>query len=125
GDIGHIDAVDLRAKQFYVSFEDGKRCRYEFSEADNIEHAYAITVHKSQGSEFDIVIIPIVSLPPMMQSRNILYTALTRAKKAVVLVGSMYNIEKMIRSTNIIERNSSLTDRILTMNSILVDKLKT
>ena len=122
GDIGYIDAVDLRAKQFYVSFEDGKRCRYEFSEADNIEHAYAITVHKSQGSEFDVIIIPIVSLPPMMQSRNILYTALTRAKRAVVLVGSMYNIEKMIASTNIIERNSSLSDRILIMNSILVEK---
>lgn len=124
GDIGHIDAVDLRAKQFYVSFEDGKRCRYEFSEADNIEHAYAITVHKSQGSEFDIIIIPILALPPMMQSRNILYTALTRAKKAVVLVGSMYHIEKMIKSTKLIERNSSLADRILTMHNILVEKIK-
>ncbi len=124
GDIGHIDAIDLRAKQFYVSFEDGKRCRYEFSEADNIEHAYAITVHKSQGSEFDIVIIPILALPPMMQSRNILYTALTRAKKAVVLVGSMYHIDKMIKSTKLIERNSSLSDRILIMHNILVEKIK-
>lgn len=122
GDIGYIDVVDNRAKQFYISFEDGRRSRYEFSEADNIEHAYAITVHKSQGSEFDIVIIPVMALPPMMQSRNILYTALTRSKRAIVLVGSMYQINKMIENTNQTDRNSSLSDRIVLMKKMLLEE---
>lgn len=122
GDIGYIDAVDNRAKQFYISFEDGRRCRYEFSEADNIEHAYAITVHKSQGSEFDIIVIPIMALPPLMQNRNILYTALTRSKKAVVLVGSMYYINKMISNTSLIERNSSLADRLISIKQLLSEE---
>jgi len=122
GDIGYIDAVDTRAKQFYISFEDGRRSRYEFSEADNIDHAYAVTVHKSQGSEFDIVIIPILSMPSVIQSRNILYTALTRAKKAVVIVGSMYHINKMISNTSLIERNSSLSERIVSISELLNEK---
>lgn len=122
GDIGYIDAVDTRAKQFYISFEDGRRSRYEFSEADNIDHAYAVTVHKSQGSEFDIVIIPVLSVPSVMQSRNILYTALTRAKRAVVLVGSMKSINRMISNTSLIERNSSLAERIVYISDILKDK---
>ena len=122
GDIGYIDAVDTRAKQFYISFEDGRRSRYEFSEADNIDHAYAVTVHKSQGSEFDIVIIPVLSVPSVMQSRNILYTALTRAKQAVVLVGSMKSINRMISNTSLIERNSSLAERIVYISEILKDK---
>ncbi|MGB5823688.1 MAG: ATP-dependent RecD-like DNA helicase [Proteocatella sp.] len=122
GDIGYIDAVDGRAKQFYISFEDGRRCRYEFSEADNIDHAYAITVHKSQGSEFEIIIVPILALPPLMQNRNILYTALTRSKRAVVLVGSMYYINKMISNTSLVERNSSLSERIISIKQILADE---
>lgn len=122
GDIGYIDAVDIRAKQFYISFEDSRRCRYEFSEADNIDHAYAITVHKSQGSEFDIIIIPILALPPLMQNRNILYTALTRSKRAVVLVGSMYYINKMISNTSLVERNSSLSERLVSIRKLLTDE---
>lgn len=120
GDIGYIDAIDTRAKQFYVSFEDGRRSKYEFAEGDNIEHAYAITVHKSQGSEFDIVIIPILALPPMMRSRNILYTALTRSKKVVVLVGSMYHINQMIKGNDQIQRNSSLGDRLNLYKNMMV-----
>lgn len=112
GDIGVIDTVDVRGKQFYITFDDNRRCRYEFSEVDNIEHAYAITVHKSQGSEFDVVILPILSLPPMLQNRNILYTAITRAKKGLVLVGNMYYVNRMIQNMDRQERYSSLAERL-------------
>ncbi len=115
GDIGYIDAVDTTLKQFYITFDDNRRCRYEFAEADNVEHAYAITVHKSQGSEFDVVIIPILSLPPMLQNRNILYTAITRAKKALVLVGETYYVDKMIRNINLQPRYSSLNEKLKMM----------
>lgn len=120
GDIGTIDAVDPKAKEFFIAWEDQRRSRYAYDEADNIEHAYAMTVHKSQGSEFDVVVIPILSLPPMMQSRNILYTALTRAKRSVVLVGSMYHIRRMIDNISIDKRNSSLSDKIKSMKSIVL-----
>ena len=112
GDIGVIDTVDVRGKQFYITFDDNRRCRYEFAEVDNIEHAYAITVHKSQGSEFDVVILPILSLPPMLQNRNILYTAITRAKKGLVLVGNMYYVNRMIQNMDRQERYSSLAERL-------------
>ncbi len=113
GDIGVIDVIDTEMKHFYITFDDNRRCRYEFSEADNIEHAYAITVHKSQGSEFDVIILPILSLPPMLQNRNILYTAITRAKKGLVLIGNPYYIDKMIQNVNMQVRYSSLNERLL------------
>lgn len=115
GDIGYLDTVDIHLKQFYITFDDNRRCRYEFSEADNIEHAYAITVHKSQGSEFDVVILPILSLPPMLQNRNILYTAITRAKKALILIGESYYIDKMIQNINLQPRYSSLNEKLKLM----------
>lgn len=121
GDIGRIDAIDPKAKEFFVTWEDERRSKYGYDEADNIEHAYAMTVHKSQGSEFDVVVIPILSLPPMMQSRNILYTALTRAKNAVVLVGSMTQIQKMIDNISIDKRNSSLSDKLKTMKKMVLE----
>ena len=122
GDIGYISSIDLKVKEFYIMWEDKRVSKYTFEEADNIEHSYAMTVHKSQGSEFDIVIIPILSLPPMMQSRNILYTALTRAKKVVVLVGSMQQIEKMIEHKSKDERRTSLSERLRVLNNLFNGK---
>lgn len=121
GDIGNIASIDPVAKEFFILWEDQRISRYAFDEADNIEHAYAMTVHKSQGSEFDIVIIPIMNLPPMMQNRNILYTALTRAKKLVVLVGSAYQIDRMIQNRQTQERNSSLAQRLITMKDMVLE----
>ncbi|MDO5095244.1 MAG: ATP-dependent RecD-like DNA helicase [Peptostreptococcaceae bacterium] len=122
GDIGMIDAIDPKAKEFFITWEDQRRSKYGYEEADNIEHAYAMTVHKSQGSEFDVVVIPILSLPPMMQSRNILYTALTRAKHAVVLVGSMYQIQRMIDNISTDKRNSSLSDKLRAMKKMILEE---
>lgn len=121
GDIGFIDFIDPKAKEFFITWEDDRRSRYDYDEADNLEHAYAMTVHKSQGSEFDVVVIPILNLPPMMQSRNILYTALTRAKSAVVLVGSMDHIDRMIQNVSIQKRNSSLSDKLQKMAALVLE----
>lgn len=122
GDIGYIDFIDKTAKEFFVTWEDQRRSKYGFDEADNIEHAYAMTVHKSQGSEFDVVVLPILSLPPMMQSRNILYTALTRAKNAVVLVGSMAQIQRMIDNVSVDKRLSSLSEKMQSMISMVLEE---
>lgn len=122
GDIGTIDSIDAKAKEFFVTWEDQRRSKYAFDEVDNIEHAYAMTVHKSQGSEFDVVVIPILNLPPMMQSRNILYTALTRAKTAVVLIGSMTQIQRMIENVSVDRRNSSLSEKLKAMSGMMLKK---
>lgn len=122
GDIGYIERVDPVVKEFFVRWEDQRRSKYGFDEADNIEHAYAMTVHKSQGSEFDIIVLPIVSLPPMMRSRNILYTALTRAKTAVVLVGAPYQVQAMIDQNIKQQRNSALADRLRRMKPLVLVK---
>lgn len=122
GDIGTIESIDNVAKEFFVKWEDQRVSKYGFDEADNIEHAYAMTVHKSQGSEFEVIVIPILNLPPMMQSRNILYTALTRAKTAVVLVGAPQQIERMIQNNHTEGRNSSLAEKLKNMYPILLEK---
>ena len=122
GDIGYIENIDNVAKEFFVKWEDQRVSKYGFDEADNIEHAYAMTVHKSQGSEFEVVVIPILNLPPMMQSRNILYTALTRAKSAVVLVGSPRQVNRMIQNNHTDKRNSSLADKLRTMQPMVLEK---
>jgi len=86
----------------------GKVTKYSFQELDQIEHSYAITVHKSQGSEFDVVILPIVRSAPMLLTRNLLYTAITRAKKLLILVGSKDVVSFMIRNSDAKVRNTGL-----------------
>ena len=87
GDIGYIQAVDRRARALTVAFDDGRVADYDESLLDDLELAYCMSVHKSQGSEFDAVVLPLVSGPPMLMTRNLLYTAVTRAKRLVVIVG--------------------------------------
>lgn len=122
GDIGYIENIDTVAKEFFIQWEDQRVSKYGFDEADNVEHAYAMTVHKSQGSEFEVVVIPILNLPPMMQSRNILYTALTRAKRTVVLVGSPRQVNRMIQNDHTDRRNSTLKDKLRSMQPLLLEK---
>lgn len=86
----------------------GKTARYSFQDLEQIEHSYAITVHKSQGSEFDVVILPIVRSAPMLLTRNLLYTAITRAKKLLILVGSKDVVSFMIRNSDAKVRNTGL-----------------
>ncbi len=95
GDIGFIDAIDNEARAVSVIFDD-RRVIYTYTMLEELEHAYAITVHKSQGSEFDTVIMPVYNVAPMLMRRNLFYTAITRAKKLVILVGQSGAVEKMV-----------------------------
>ena len=112
GDTGIIKEINLFAEQLVVEFDEGRLCTYPFSHLDELELAYAMTVHKSQGSEYPAVILPILSGPRMLFNRNILYTAVTRAKKCVVIVGSAQMVQKMIQNINEHKRYSSLNLRI-------------
>ena len=97
----------------YVEVDyDGKIAQYAFSELDQLEHSYAITVHKSQGSEFDVVIMPIVRSAPMLLTRNLLYTAITRAKKLLIIVGSSDVVNFMIKNTDAKVRNTGLAEKM-------------
>ncbi len=88
GDLGRISHIDIVCKKFYVTFEDGMRVEYSFDEADQLTMAYAITIHKSQGSEFKVVILLLLPQHYVMLKRNLLYTGMTRAKKLLILIGS-------------------------------------
>ncbi len=112
GDIGKIESIDNLKKQATIYFDDDRRAIYEFSQLDMLMHSYAITVHKSQGSEFPVVVMPIYMGTPMLMNRNILYTALTRAKKLVVLVGTRSALKYMISNDRPSDRKSGLLDRI-------------
>lgn len=112
GDTGVIEQIDIVAKELSVLFDDGRSCKYDFDEMDNLEHCYAMTVHKSQGSEFPVVILPLLAVPPIMQNRNILYTAVTRAKQVLVLIGDPYYVDKMIQGVNKGQRRSGLRDKL-------------
>lgn len=108
GDMGHIDFINKKSGEVYVTFDDGRRAGYSIVDLEDLVHAYAITVHKSQGSEFDAVIIPILGGNPMLYNKNLLYTAVTRAKKMVVLIGKKNNIYHMIKNDHQTKRNTML-----------------
>lgn len=108
GDCGLITSINDELEIVKVTFDDGKIVEYEFNQLDELELAYAVTIHKSQGSEYPVVILPIHSGPPMLLSRNLLYTAVTRAKKMVVGIGLVETMERMIDNNREIERYSSL-----------------
>lgn len=116
GDIGFITEINPETSETTVEFEDGRRCFYTIAELDELMLSYAITIHKSQGSEFDAVVIPVSGGNPMMMTRNLLYTAVTRAKKMVVLVGSMNCIYAMIKNTYSVKRKTLLKKLILDNN---------
>ena len=110
GDIGHIIEILPNTHDVTVKFDDGKICTYPRSELHQLTLAYAITIHKSQGSEFDAVVIPLVSGAPIIITRNLLYTAITRAKKVVVLIGSKQNMARMIYNNYTAKRFTLLKD---------------
>jgi len=112
GDMGLIADIDKEEQTITVLFEDDKKVVYDFSQLDELELAYAVSIHKSQGSEFPVVIIPLADGPPMLMTRNLLYTGVTRAKKMVVLVGREGTIERMIRNNRIVLRYSNLDVRL-------------
>lgn len=108
GDIGKIVAINKFSGEITVELEDGRVTVYPRSELSALTLSYAITVHKSQGCEFDAVVIPVVSGAYMIMTRNLLYTAVTRAKRLVMLVGKQENIQKMVNNTFTKKRNSCL-----------------
>ena len=112
GDMGKILSVNDFDEEFEVRFDDGRIARYPFSMADELEHAFAITIHKSQGSEYPAVIIPLSRGPERLLNRNLLYTAITRAKEMVVLVGDLGMVNRMIDNESQQQRFTSLTTRI-------------
>jgi len=115
GEFGTIVNFNEEEKQVQVLYDDDKNAWYSYQDIDQIEHAYAITVHKSQGSEFDVVILPITASAPMLLTRNLLYTAITRAKKLLVVVGPANVIDRMIQNYDNKKRNSGLEYKLINM----------
>ena len=112
GDMGIISEINEYAEQMTVVFDDNKYIEYSFKELEQLELAYAITIHKSQGSEYPAVVIPLLSGPRMLMSRNLLYTAITRARKCVTLVGSDQVFQQMIDNEMEQKRYSTLKEQI-------------
>ena len=113
GDIGYLKEIDNESEKMTVVFEGGKTVRYEFSESDQLESAYAITVHKSQGSEYEVVIMPLYGVNEFLQNRNLLYTAVSRAVKRLYIIGSKDVLMSMIRNINKKPRYSGLREMLI------------
>ncbi len=115
GDMGRIVEINSYTETLEVEYEEKKRVNYPFQMLEELELAYAVTIHKSQGSEYPAVVIPLLQGPKQLFHRNLIYTAVTRAKKCVTLVGSDVTFQEMIRNTNEQNRYTSLAERILEM----------
>lgn len=115
GDIGIILRINRQEQAFHVLFDGERLALYDFMQSDELMHAYAITVHKSQGSEFPAVVMPITGQTPILMTRNLLYTAVTRARKLVVLTGDRYWLMRMIGNNSSMVRYSGLKDRLIAM----------
>ena len=112
GDVGFITQVDREDRMVTVRFDDERTVEYDYQTLEELELAYCLSVHKSQGSEFPCVVMPVVGGPPRLLTRNLFYTALTRAKKLVVLVGREENIAAMVQNNHIAARYTTLQQRL-------------
>lgn len=112
GDTGIIKEINLFAEQVTVEFDEGRMVEYTFNQLEELELAYAITIHKSQGSEYPAVVMPLLTGPKMLMNRNLLYTAVTRAKNCVTIVGSQNMVQLMIDNESEQRRYSGLSERI-------------
>ena len=112
GDIGTVIDIIPRDNMMLINFDEDRLVEYEFASVEDLEIAYALTVHKSQGCEFDAVIIPVCPVPPMLMTRNLLYTAVTRAKKLVILIGSDKCVMTMVNNNRVQVRYSGLRKRL-------------
>lgn len=113
GDIGFVTSVDDYDQKLVVEFDDGRVTEYPYSQLDELEHAFAITIHKSQGSEYPVVVIPLLKCPPKLLNRNLLYTAVTRAKLSVVVVGNIGLVNHMIDNEDEQKRYTTFADRLV------------
>ena len=112
GDMGIIMEINQYTEQMTVEFDEGRRVVYGFKQLDELELAYAVTIHKSQGSEYPAVVIPLLTGPRMLMTRNLLYTAVTRAKQCVCVVGSVDTFQSMIDNEQEQKRYSGLCQMI-------------
>ena len=115
GDMGVIREINEFSQELVVEFDECRRVAYPFHQLDEIELAYAVTIHKSQGSEYPAVIMPLLSGPRMLMNRNLLYTGVTRAKYCVTILGSRQMVGDMIANESQNRRYTSLCDRIREM----------
>lgn len=116
GDVGYISDINSFLKELTVVYEDGRQAVYSFEQLDELELAYSITIHKSQGSEYPVIIIPLLGGPRKLLTRNLLYTAITRAKNCVILLGSSDAFTEMIKTDMVQKRYTSLGERIIEYN---------
>ena len=119
GDVGYVLDVDSEENTMRVAFDDDRVVTYGRADLENLDLAYSLSVHKSQGSEFTCVIMPVFSGPTMLLTRNLFYTALTRAKKLVVLVGREETIARMVENNYILHRNTSLVQRLCAAEALI------
>ena len=124
GDIGYIRQVDRRELTLTVESDDGRLAEYDESILDDLEHAYCMTVHKSQGSEFEAVVLPLLSGPEVLMTRNLLYTAVTRARQLVVVVGREDCVRRMVGNNRITRRYSGLQQRLKDAAALLEGREK-
>ena len=119
GDVGEIMSIDNDNGKIVVRFDDDRYAEYDATMLDELELAYAITVHKSQGNEFPVIVMPITRFAPMLATRNLLYTAITRGKQAVVLVGSRQWLNAMVDNNRITLRYSGLEQRLSDFRAVM------
>ena len=112
GDIGFIAAVNAAERALAVTFEDGRHAEYDEARLDDLELAYCVSVHKSQGSEFEAVVLPLTFVPRFLSTRNLLYTAVTRAKRLAVIVGREETVRQMVDNNTIARRYTGLARRL-------------
>ena len=112
GDLGRISMIDRSRKHFVVEFENSRQVEYAFDDADQLSLAYAITIHKSQGSEFPVVVLPLLTQHYMMLQRNLLYTGMTRARKLLILIGSAKAVDMAVKNIRLRPRYSQLPARL-------------
>ena len=112
GDTGVVKRIDEYAREVEVEFDEHRTVTYPFAQLDELELAYAVTIHKSQGSEYPAVIMPLLSGPKMLFNRNLLYTGVTRAKSCVTILGSSQTLQEMIDNNDQNRRYTGLDERI-------------
>jgi exodeoxyribonuclease V alpha subunit len=108
GDMGIIREINTFSEKVTVEFDEGRIAEYSYSMLDELELAYAITIHKAQGSEFDVVIMIVPQAAPMLLTRNLLYTGITRAKKLLIVIGNDRVVDYMIKNVDSKKRNTGL-----------------
>ena len=112
GDMGRIRQISPETETLTVEYDEGRMADYSFKQLDELELAYAVTVHKAQGSEYPAVVIPLLGVPRMLQTKNLLYTAVTRARSCVVLTGDAQIFRDMVANETEERRYTTLAERI-------------